>query len=142
MPSAPAKANQGVRLAGRPWNHRPPASAATAAPALMPSSPGSASGLRITVCATAPAAPSAAPANAAKTTRGARRSSTIIAEAGEEARSPLSAPSSSAMGIARSPIASEASASPTRAIANAGKRAARLMPAPRPARRLDRGRGR
>ena len=49
----------------------------------MPSSPGSASGLRITVCATAPAAPSAAPASAASTTRGARRSSTIIAELSE-----------------------------------------------------------
>lgn len=84
------------------------ASAATAAPALTPSRPGSASGLRITVCAMVPASPSAAPASAASAARGRRRSSTIIAEAGEVVRSPVRAPRISAAGRARSPSAREA----------------------------------
>ncbi len=50
---------------------------ATAAPALMPSSPGSAKGLRVTACITAPATPKARPARIATIVRGIRNSRII-----------------------------------------------------------------
>ena len=51
---------------------------AAAAPALMPSRPGSASGLRVSDCISAPARPSEAPAAMPSSVRGTRRSSTIV----------------------------------------------------------------
>ncbi len=50
---------------------------ANAAPALMPRIPGSASGLRVTPCISAPAAPSAAPTSSPSSVRGTRSSRTI-----------------------------------------------------------------
>ena len=50
---------------------------ANAAPALMPRIPGSASGLRVTPCISAPAPPSAAPTSSPSSVRGTRRSRTI-----------------------------------------------------------------
>ena len=49
------------------------------APALTPSSPGSASGLRVSACISAPASPSATPTAIPSSVRGTRRSRTIAA---------------------------------------------------------------
>ena len=54
-----------------------PATTAKAAPALTPSRPGSASGLRVTPCMTAPARPRAAPTTRPSSVRGTRSSRTI-----------------------------------------------------------------
>lgn len=49
-----------------------PMTTASAAPVLTPRMPGSANGLRVTPCITAPVTPSAAPATTARTVRGMR----------------------------------------------------------------------
>ena len=51
---------------------RCPATTASEAPMLIPRTPGSASGLRVTPCMTAPESPSAAPTSTARTVRGIR----------------------------------------------------------------------
>ena len=53
-------------------NQAIPATTASDAPMLIPRTPGSASGLRVTPCMTAPESPSAAPTTAARTVRGIR----------------------------------------------------------------------
>ncbi len=57
-------------------NSATPTITASAAPALIPSRPGSASGLRVSACISAPATPSAAPASSATRVRGRRSSRT------------------------------------------------------------------
>lgn len=53
-------------------NHAMPITTASEAPMLTPRMPGSAKGLRVTPCITAPARPSAAPTSIASTVRGMR----------------------------------------------------------------------
>lgn len=58
------------------------------APALMPSSPGSASGLRVSAWSTAPASPRAAPASSPSRVRASRSSTTTSPYVPEDANSP------------------------------------------------------
>ncbi len=69
--------------------------------------PGSASGLRVTPCATAPAAPRPAPTASAISVRGPRTSRTITWAS--ESSKPVKAPTTSCSGIDSEPRASEAS---------------------------------
>jgi hypothetical protein len=78
---APTKANHTWPLAGTKPNRKAPPTTATAAPALMPSTPGSASGLRATPCRIAPPSASAAPTRIASRVRGSRISRMTAASA-------------------------------------------------------------
>ena len=99
---APAKAHQTY------WSTdvRPkavmPMSTASAAPALTPSRPGSARGLRVTACMSAPATPSAMPARMATTVRGMRSRLTIRCWSSRRSGA-RSAPRMSASAMSREP---------------------------------------
>ena len=91
---------------------------ASAAPEALPSRNGSASGLRNSPCATAPASPSSAPASQAPSVRGRRMSHTIChATASWRARSTLSKPVLPTLApSARPKTASASSASASHAV--------------------------
>ena len=85
--------------------------------------PGSASGLRVTPCISAPAAPSAAPTSSPSSVRGTRRSRTIACASLPSYA--VNARTTSPNGTAREPIASEARTTQTR------EQAARRQPGER-----------
>ena len=92
------------------------ATMASAAPALIPRIPGSASGLRVSPCMSAPASPSAAPTSRPMSVRGTRRSVTIASFAVSPPCS--SASMTSCRGIEREPstrLATQTTASTTTA---------------------------
>jgi hypothetical protein len=68
-----------------------------AAPAFTPSSPGSASGLRVSACMSAPASPSELPTSTPSTVRGTRRSVTMTESCVSEGCSRLSSTTGSAI---------------------------------------------
>ena len=72
---------------------------------LMPSTPGSASGLRVTPCMTAPESPSAAPTTTAMSVRGIRLVTAASAMVSDD---PPSAATTSDQPTGREPIATEA----------------------------------
>ena len=92
MPTAPAKVTTGSSRSGTVSTCTITTIAASAAPALMPSKPGSASGLRITAWQTAPATPSAVPSSTAITARGRRSPVTIVSTCAGTPSAPTSAP--------------------------------------------------
>ena len=99
---------------------------AAEAPAFTPSRPGSASGLRVSACISAPATPIAAPTAIPSSVRGTRRLRMIASSCEEPECS--SASTTSASGIERAPTArlsSAANASRPRAIASPALRVKR-----------------
>lgn len=74
--AAPSIANQTSELVVAASSPQMASTTANDAPAFTPRSPGSASGLRVTACITAPLTPSATPTSNATTVRGRRSSRT------------------------------------------------------------------
>ena len=104
--TAPAGMNQSLTAASPEYST---STAPSAAPPDAPSSPGSASGLRVRPCRAAPPSPSMAPTASARRVRGRRISCTTMTT--QSVPRPVIAASASAGGNSVSPMQSEATAS-------------------------------
>jgi hypothetical protein len=106
-------------------NQAKPTTTASEAPMLIPSTPGSASGLRVTPCMTAPERPSAAPTTTARTVRGIRL---VTAASPTVSCDPPRAATISDQPTSREPTATEATISATRTATTTASHSTRTDP--------------